>query len=158
MYDPHYPDKLHTNKYYACRWKAHDESNELGAVLKLIRAKNYNDYLDAVSGFTCPGQNFVFADKAGDIAIRQQGMFPALWYRQGDFIMPGDDSSYAWQGYIPDSLNIAMHNPERGFVSSANQCPYNPFAYPYYMPACFQLIPQLAHQQGPVIDAKYHDR
>jgi len=139
MYDPHYPDKLHTNKYYACRWKAHDESNELGAVLKLIRAKNYNDYLNALSGFTCPGQNFVFADKAGDIAIRQQGTFPALWYRQGDFVMPGDDNSYAWQGYVPDSFNVVMHNPERGFVSSANQCPYNPFSYPYYMPGVFNL-------------------
>ena len=31
MYDPHYPDKLNSNKYYACRWKAHDESDELGS-------------------------------------------------------------------------------------------------------------------------------
>jgi penicillin amidase len=139
MYDPHYPDKLNTNKYYACRWKAHDESDELGCILKLVRAKNYNDYVNAISKFTCPGQNFVFADKSGDIAIRHQGMFPALWYRQGDFIMPGTDSSYAWQGYIPDSLNMIMHNPERGFVSSANQWPYDPRVYPYYMPASFSL-------------------
>jgi penicillin amidase len=139
MYDPHYPDKLNTSKYYACRWKAHDESNEAGTLYRLIRAKNYNDYLNAISLFKCPGQNFVFADKAGNIAIKQAGEFGAEWYRQGDFLMPGDDSSYAWQGYIPDSLQPAMHNPERGFVSSANQAPYDVRTYPYYMPANFSL-------------------
>jgi penicillin amidase len=53
--------------------------------------------------------------------------------------MRGDDSSYAWQDYIPDSLQPAMHNPERGFVSSANQAPYDVRTYPYYMPANFNL-------------------
>jgi len=139
MYDPHYPDKLHTNKYYACHWQAHEGSDELGCILKLVRAKNYDDYLSAISTFECPGQNFVFAGKAGDIAIRQAGKFPALWYRQGDFLMPGTDSSYAWQAYIPDSLEMVMHNPERGFVSSANQSPYDVRTYPYYMPAHFSL-------------------
>jgi penicillin amidase len=139
MYDPHYPDKLHTSKYYACHWQAHQESNELSCVLKLIRAKNYNDYTAAISTFSCPGQNFVFADKSGDIAIQQAGKFPALWYRQGDFIMPGTDSSYAWQAYVPDSLQMIMHNPERGFVSSANQAPYDVRTYPYYMPSSFVL-------------------
>ncbi|MBV9962198.1 MAG: penicillin acylase family protein, partial [Parafilimonas sp.] len=139
MYDASYPDKLHTNKYYACHWQAHFESNELGSVLQLLRAKNYNDYVNAVSSFTCPSQNIVFADKAGDIAIHQAGKFPALWYRQGDFIMPGKDSSYLWQAYIPDSLQMIMHNPERGFVSSANQNPYDTRFYPYYMPGSFSL-------------------
>jgi len=74
----------------------------------------------------------IFASKAGDIALRQQGKFPAKWRRQGDFIMPGDDSSYTWKGIIPDSLNITMHDPERGFVSSANQYPYDT-TYPFYM-------------------------
>lgn len=139
MYDPNYPDKLQTGNYYACHWQAHQESNELSCILQLIRAKNYTDYTNAISTFTCPGQNFVFADKAGDIAIHQAGKFPALWYRQGDFIMQGTDSSYAWQGYIPDSLQMIMHNPERGFVSSANQAPYDVKTYPYYMPATFSL-------------------
>ncbi|MFT4153273.1 penicillin acylase family protein [Parafilimonas sp.] len=139
MYDPHYPDKLHTGKYYVLHWQAHEESDDLACILKLVRAKNYNDYLDAVSTFSCPGQNFVFADKSGDIAIRQAGKFPALWYRQGDFIMPGADSSYAWQRYIPDSLEMAVHNPERGFVSSANQSAYDVRTYPFYMPGFYSL-------------------
>ncbi|MEP6513060.1 MAG: penicillin acylase family protein, partial [Parafilimonas sp.] len=136
MYDKNYPDKLNRKKSYACRWKAHDKSDELKTFYKLDHAKNYADYLDAISTFQCPGQNMIFAAKSGDIAIRQQGQFPAKWYRQGEFIMPGTDSSFAWQGYIPDSMNITMHNPARGFVSSANQRPYDT-SYPYYLNGTF---------------------
>jgi penicillin amidase len=132
MYDKNYPDKLHTDKAYACRWKAHDPSDELRTFYKLDQAKNYHDYLDAISTYQCPGQNMLFATKAGDIVIKQQGQFPARWKGQGDFIMPGDDTTYAWRGYIPDSANLVMHNPERGFVSSANQMPYDT-SYPYYL-------------------------
>jgi hypothetical protein len=42
----------------------------------LNRAKTHDDYLKALNYYYCPGQNFVFASHAGDIAIRQQGHFP----------------------------------------------------------------------------------
>jgi penicillin G amidase len=120
-------------RYYAVRWKAHDPSNELLTFTLLNRAKNFDDYEKAISTFKCPGQNMIFASKNGDIAIRQQGEFPAKWYRQGDFPMPGTDSTFMWQGMIPQSENFMMHNPDRGFVSSANQYPYDTKAYPYYL-------------------------
>ncbi len=132
MYDQHYPDKLHTNKTYACRWKAHDGSNELKTFYALNHAQNYDDYTAAIASYQCPGQNMIFAAKGGDIAIKQQGQFPAKWKGQGDFIMPGDDTNYAWRGNIPDSENMVMHNPLRGFVSSANQLTYDT-SYPYYL-------------------------
>lgn len=131
MYDHAYPDKSKTGKAYACRWLAHDSSLELRTFYMLDKAKNYNDYLDAISTYKCPAQNMIFASVAGDIAIKQQGKFPLKWKGQGDFIMPGFDSSYMWQGFIPDSANIVMHNPARGFISSANQMPYDT-SYPYY--------------------------
>ena len=136
IYDHSFPNKLNNHKYYALRWKAHDASNEILTFYKLDRAKNYNDYLDAISTFDCPGQNFIFASKSGDIAIRQQGQFPAKWFRQGDFIMEGQDSNYQWQGYISQAENPMMINPARGFVSSANQVPVDS-SYPYYMGGSF---------------------
>lgn len=132
MFDQNYPNPLKDGKYYSLRWKAHDESNELLTFLKLNRAKNYVDYIKAITTFQTPGQNFVFASKSGDIAIRQQGQFPAKWRRQGDFLMPGTDSSYRWQGYIPSRENPTVINPERGFVSSANQLAADQ-TYPYYL-------------------------
>ena len=87
------------------------------------RAKNFDDYKAALPYFTCPSQNWLFAVKRGDIAIWQQGRIPAMWERQGVFVMPGTDSSYMWQGYIPMEENPHVINPASGFVSSANQRP-----------------------------------
>ena len=133
MYDKSFNGKKSTNnKYYAVRWKAHDPSNELKMFTLLDKAKNYNDYYEAIKCLHTPGQNCVFACKGGDVAIWDQGEFPAKWKRQGDFVMPGTDSSYLWQGMIPQEENPHQINPERGFVSSANQLPADT-AYPYYL-------------------------
>jgi penicillin amidase len=124
-------------KYYAVRWKGNDPSNELMAFNRLDHAKNYKDYLEAIKWMHTPGQNFVFACKNGDVAIWDQGEFPAKWKQQGEFIMPGIDSSFMWQGNIPQDENPHMINPERGFVSSANQLPADPASYPYYLGGSF---------------------
>lgn len=133
MYDKNFSGGRNTNeKNYAVRWKAHDPSNELKMFTLLNKAKNYKDYLRAIKYLHTPGQNCIFASKSGDIAIWDQGRFPAKWYRQGDFVMPGTDSSYLWQGMIPQRENPHLINPERGFVSSANQLPADT-TYPYYL-------------------------
>jgi len=125
-------NKTEGNKNYAVRWKAHDPSNELKIFNMLNRAKNYADYSAAVVNLHTPGQNCVFACKNGDIAIRTQGEFPAKWKGQGDFVMPGTDSSYMWQAMIPMDETPFQYNPERNFVSSANQLPADS-SYPYYL-------------------------
>ena len=132
MYDRNYKAINKTDKSYAVKWKAHDASNELLTFYKLDRAKNYYDYVEAISTYECPGQNFVFASKSGDIAIRQQGAFVAKWKRQGEFVMPGTDTTYMWQGFVPTKENPQITNPARGFVSSANQMAVDS-TYPYYL-------------------------
>lgn len=136
MFDNSYKSKNNDGKYYAVRWKAHDASNELVLFYKLNRAKNYLDYVRAIRNLQTPGQNVVYAAKNGDIAIRAQGVFPAKWKRQGDFVMPGKDSAYMWQGVIPQPENPYQFNPLRGFVSSANQVPADT-SYPYYLSGSF---------------------
>ena len=134
MYDKSFSGNRKTNhNYYAVRWKAHDAGNEILCINLLNHAKNYTDYRQALPWLSTPGLNIVFAAKNGDIAITAAGNFPAKWKRQGDFVMPGEDSSYAWQGMIPQSESPFMYNPDRGFVSSANQYPVYPLSYPYYL-------------------------
>jgi len=81
----------------------------------------------------------VFASKSGDIALWCQGAFPAKWKGQGDFVMPGSDTSYQWQGIIPMAENPHVLNPLRGYVSSANQLPVETDKYPYYVGGNFDL-------------------
>jgi penicillin amidase len=140
MYDDRYNGKgaSGANMDLAMRWKAHDYSNEFKSFNALNKARNYDDYENALKNYSCPGQNFAFASKSGDIAVWHQGQYPAKWYRQGDFIMPGIDSSYNWQFMIPFEENPHTKNPDRGFISSANQIPADT-VYPYYLGGSYDV-------------------
>ncbi|MEO5781706.1 MAG: penicillin acylase family protein, partial [Ginsengibacter sp.] len=139
MYDKTFGGYLNRNqKYYAVRWKGHDASNDLKCFTLLNHAKNYSDYSAAVQFLHTPGQNCAFACKNGDIALRTQGEFPAKWKGQGNFIMPGTDSSFMWKGMIPQNEVPFQYNPERGFISSANQRPTDS-TYPYYLGSGYPL-------------------
>ena len=126
-----YEDSLHQKNNMALRWQAHEPSNELLTFYYFNRAKNYDDYLKALKYYECPGQNFVFADNSGTIALWQQGKFPLLWEEQGKFVLDANNPTHEWQGYIPQAHNPHAVNPERGFVSSANQHAADK-TYPYY--------------------------
>ncbi|MEM7036330.1 MAG: penicillin acylase family protein [Bacteroidota bacterium] len=114
----------------AMRWAGIDPSNEILTFYGMNHAKSYADYRQALTHFACPGQNFVFAAKDGDIAITQQGRFPAKWPGQGLHIMDGANPLHLWQKFIPADQNPTVRNPAQGFVFSANQAPVGP-AYPY---------------------------
>ncbi len=132
MYDRHYKSDSSHPQYLAVKWTANQAGSGLKTFYKLNRAKNISDYQSAIADWSCPGQNFAFASKSGHIAIKQQGSFVARWKRQGDFIMPGIDSTYQWQGIIPESENPMVIDPQRGWVSSANQKSTDS-TYPYYL-------------------------
>lgn len=117
------------------RWTAHLPSNEFKTFYLLNCGKNYDDYLNALTNYTCPAQNFVFASRSGDIAIKEQGRF-ALRDKaseQGKYLSDGSTDKDDWKDFIPFAANPTCKNPERGFVSSANQHPTDS-TYPYYYP------------------------
>lgn len=117
---------------FALKWTAHEGSNEQKTFLMMNKAKNHDEYNAALDNYNSPPQNFVFASKNGDIAMRIQGKFPVKWEDQGKFFMNGADPQMEWSDYIPFDQNASTLNPERGFVSSANQHPVDP-SYPYYV-------------------------
>lgn len=117
---------------HALRWVAHDGSNDVRTFFLLNKAKNYDDYRKAISYFSAPAQNFVFASIENDIAITPNGYFPLKWKGQGKFLLDGTNPANDWQGRIPADQNPTVKNPARNFVSSANQFPSDP-SYPYYI-------------------------
>lgn len=120
-------------KGHAMRWAANqDAGSDLLTFYYLNRAKDYDDYRFALSLFTAPAQNFVFASNADDIAITVNGRLPKKWREQGRFLMDGTDGRFDWQGWIPFDQNPHIKNPSRSFVSSANQFPADTI-YPYYL-------------------------
>jgi len=128
-----YESKDNPRHDLAMRWVAHDESNgsELNVFSMLNGGKNYGDYSKALEDYDSPAQNFVFASKDGDIAIKANGKFPLKRKEQGRFVQDGSTSANEWHGWIPKSQVPQIKNPERGFVASANQHSTDP-TYPYY--------------------------
>lgn len=120
-------------KYYALRWIAHDPSLEVYAFYKLNRAQNHADYIAALDYYSAPAQNFAFASAHGDIAMRVQGKYPNKSFEEGKFLLDGTTTGHDWS-FIPFEQNIMDLNPERGFISSANQYPADS-TYPYYITA-----------------------
>jgi len=119
----------------AMSWTALLPSNEFKTFYQLNKAKNYDDYIEALNYYTCPSQNFAFASRSGDIAIKQQGKFPVRdkATEQGKFISDGTTGRDEWTNFVPNENNPVIKNPERGWVSSANQHPTDS-TYPYYYP------------------------
>ncbi len=123
---------------FALRWTMHDTSNDLKGFYLLNRARDYEQYRVAVSYFCCPAQSFVFADKEKDIAMTVSGKFPIRDSGKGAFILDGSLPADNWRGWIPMDQTPFIKNPERGFVSSANQVLTTP-DYPYFVPGNYSL-------------------
>ncbi|MDP5082510.1 MAG: penicillin acylase family protein [Winogradskyella sp.] len=119
-------------KGYAMKWAGHTGHNFTKLFLKLNKSKDYDDYLEAISNHVAPAQNFAFASTEGDIALWIQGQFPNKWEGQGKFLLDGSNPDHDWQSYIPQEFNAHIKNPERGFISSANQHPVDS-SYPFYV-------------------------
>ena len=117
---------------YAMKWIGHMGGNNQRTFIDLNKAKNYDQYTKALQYWNAPAQNFVFASVKGDIALWIQGKLPNKWEGQGKFVMDGSVSENDWQGFIPQKYNAHSKNPERGFVSSANQHPVDE-NYPYFV-------------------------
>lgn len=116
----------------AMKWIAHVPSNVIKTFYLLNRAEDYKDYTSALKYHYCPAQNFIYADNQNNIAIWPNGRFPLKWEGQGKYILDGTNPKHDWQGWIPQEQNPHVKNPERGFVSSANQ-DVTDSLYPYYL-------------------------
>jgi penicillin amidase len=118
----------------ALRWAGHDASREFRALYALNRARGYEAYLAALGDWDCPAQNNVFADRAGTIALWHTGKFPLRPKGQGRYVLDGADPANEWRGWVPHGHVPHVKDPDRGFVSSANQLAADA-GYPYYLGA-----------------------
>jgi len=115
------------------RWTGHEAGNELRAFIRLGKSNNVKEVPAALGSYTGPAQNFAVADAEGNIAMfAQHGKIPLRWKEQGKFLLQAGPLEHSWQGWIPKEHLPSEVNPERGFVSSANQVPADT-SYPYYI-------------------------
>lgn len=118
-------------QHVAMDWTGDLASQDLTALLQMDRAKTLAAFERALSIWSCPVQNWVFADTAGDIAIMAPGLYPLVSH--GNPALPLDGSGPdEWTGGIPASAQPKVVDPPSGVVVSANQRPVTA-AYPYFI-------------------------
>jgi len=112
--------QLDTNYALAFRWAALEPIYPFRAVLRLNRAKNWEEFRDALRDFSAPSQNFVYADVDGNIGYQVPGNIPIR--KQGDGLLPvpGWTDEYEWTGYIPYEELPYSYNPPQGYIATAN--------------------------------------
>jgi penicillin amidase len=97
-----------------------DKDRTAEALLRINKATNWNEFLEALKLYQTPTQNIVFADIKGDIGFISPGLVPVR--KKGDGTMPADGASGAfdWKGVIPFEAWPKLYNPAAGYVFNAN--------------------------------------
>lgn len=100
------------------------------ASLRMNQAKNFEEFRLACHYSHIPGENMIWADKAGNIGWQAVGIAPIRRNWSGLVPVPGD-GSYEWDGYLPILQKPFLFNPESGMFSTANQN-VTPMDYKYW--------------------------
>jgi len=109
-------------KRYALRWTALDPKLSNPEATHLMnRAGNWKEFSAALSSFTAPTQNIVYADADGHIGYHAAGVVPIR--KSGDGSVPYDGSTDAgeWTSYIPTDKLPTLFDPPSGIIVTANQ-------------------------------------
>ncbi|MDP8952449.1 MAG: penicillin acylase family protein [Actinomycetota bacterium] len=107
----------------ALRWAAPEPPKLVAAGLAINRARDKEEFLDALRGWTAPNQNFVYADRTGVIGWALAGPVPVRKNHRGDRPIPGWDGRYEWEGFVPFEDLPKNFDPAEGYVASANEAP-----------------------------------
>lgn len=101
-------------------WSARVNSDEILSLYKLNRAKNFNQFKESLNNWGSPGLIFNYADKNGNIGVVPAAALPVRGEKTLPYVPnPGWESGYEWLK-ISKATIPAMYNPEKKFVSSAN--------------------------------------
>lgn len=109
---------------------AHDTTSE--ALMKLNRAQNAQEFVDAFQLYQAPPQNVVYADTSGTIGFINPGFVPVR--KAGDGTVPADGSSGDddWTNLIPFAQLPQIVNPQSGYIFNANNA-ITDAKFPYFM-------------------------
>jgi len=116
----------------ALSWTALQPGTMVRSILLLDQASNWEEFREALSYWSVPSQNFVFADVEGNIGYQAPGRIPIRASGNGSMPVPGWTGEYEWVDHIPfDELPRAF-NPPEGYIVTANNAVVGP-DYPYFI-------------------------
>lgn len=132
----HGPVMKEEDQILALAWTGHQYHDEVLTFYQINHASNWSEFTEALSHFGSAPQNFVYADVHGDIGYYGAGRIPIRAKGAGIFPVPGWTGEYDWVDVIPFEEMPQLHNPEEGFIATANAEPAGR-EYVYPMPGVY---------------------
>ena len=129
---------IDSEKPLSLRWILHDGDRSFEAFMRMNKAQNWEEFRGALALISAPSQNFVFADREGNIGNYLTGRIPVRLPQSGLFPYPGWISDGLWETYLAEEDKFTIHNPAEGLVVSANNR-LSPKDYPHYLGLDFDV-------------------
>lgn len=131
--DIYHEQSLIGDRVITMQWTGLEVTNEMKAIEEMGWSQSIDEFEQAIRGFRVPGQNIIYADKAGNIAQFAAANVP-IRSSNPLVIREGWNPDQDWQGYIPFNDLPKKINPEEGWVANANNAITEP-DYPNYITA-----------------------
>jgi penicillin G amidase len=112
---------LRLKRHVALRWIGHEASDELTAMLRINRARNWQEFRAASELFAVPGQNLLYADSGGHVGKVMAAWLPERAAVPSEPVMEQIDAG--WSRLRTSATLPASFDPEQGFIASANERP-----------------------------------
>lgn len=116
----------------ALSWTALQPGTLMRSILLLDKARNWEEFREALSYWDVPSQNFVYADGEGNIGYQTPGRIPIRKSGDGSVPVPGWTGEYEWVDDIPFEDLPRAFNPPEGYIVTANNAVVGP-DYPYLL-------------------------
>ena len=133
--DGNIPVERQGSQAISVKWVGLEANNDFDFLIRLWRAEDVDDVREALTYYSVGSSNFVFGFTDGDIYYSGRSNIPvrsegALTFHprhniEGNapaFVLPGDGSA-EWEGFLADEHIPHAHNPEKGYVITANNDP-----------------------------------
>jgi penicillin G amidase len=128
----HGPIMTQVGQRMAVDWMGNVPSDDVAALFGINEATGFAQFRAALTGWRAPSQNFVFADKAGNIGVIAPGYYPQVAAGCQPWLpMPGTGACDV-TGVIPYQAVPQVYDPPSHLIVTANQRPVTA-AYPYYI-------------------------
>jgi len=124
-YSAHGPVIRQPHGTYAIRYAGMGEVRQLDQRLAMNKARNLEEWLNAMAMQSLASINYVYGDAEGNIGLLYNAMMPSRvegydWRKY----LPGDRSDLIWQSYQPFNRIPKLFNPRSGFITEANSTPF----------------------------------
>jgi len=126
LWSVHGPVIRRPDGLFAIRFAGYGELRQLEQWYRMNKARNLDEFLDAMRLLALPSLNTVYADKQGNLFYAYTGRFPvrAEGYNWSGIVL-GTTSETLWTEVYPFERLPQVLNPPSGFLQSCNSTPFH---------------------------------